>query len=30
MTRSGDWIGVLDAVAVGSRNVRLIVNQQAP
>lgn len=30
MTRSGDWMGVLDAVAVGSRNVRLIVNQQAP
>ncbi len=30
MTRSGDWIGVLDAVAVGSRNVRLIVNQQVP
>ena len=30
MTRSGDWMGVLDAVAVGSRNVRLTVNQQAP
>jgi len=30
MTRSGDWTGVLDNVAVGSRNVKLVVNQQAP
>lgn len=30
MTRSGDWLGVLDNVAVGSRNLKLVVNQQAP
>ncbi len=30
MTRSGDWMGVLDNVAVGSRHVKLVVNQQAP
>jgi cytochrome c-type biogenesis protein CcmH len=30
MTRSGDWTGVLDNVAVGSRNLKLVVNQQAP
>ena len=30
MTRAGDWIGVIDAVAVGARHVRLVVNRQAP
>lgn len=30
MTRPGDWTGVLDNVAVGSRNLKLVVNQQAP
>ncbi len=30
MTRSGDWIGVLENVSVGSRNLKLVVNQQAP
>jgi cytochrome c-type biogenesis protein CcmH len=30
MTRAGDWIGVIDSVAVGARNVRLVVNRQAP
>lgn len=30
MTRSGDWTGVLENVAVGSRNLKLVVNQQAP
>ena len=30
MTRSGDWMGVLENVAVGSRNLKLVVNQQAP
>jgi cytochrome c-type biogenesis protein CcmH len=30
MTRAGDWIGVIDAVSVGARNVRLVVNRQAP
>jgi cytochrome c-type biogenesis protein CcmH len=30
MTRSGDWTGVLENVAVGSSNLKLLVNQQAP
>ena len=30
MTRPGDWMGVLENVAVGSRNLKLLVNQQAP
>jgi cytochrome c-type biogenesis protein CcmH len=30
MTRPGDWMGVLENVAVGSRNLKLVVNQQAP
>lgn len=30
MTRSGDWTGVLENVAVGSRDLKLVVNQQAP
>ena len=30
MTRSGDWLGELKNVAVGSRNLKLVVNQQAP
>jgi cytochrome c-type biogenesis protein CcmH len=30
MTRPGDWTGVLENVAVGSRNLKLVVNQQAP
>jgi hypothetical protein len=30
MTRPGDWIGVIDAVVVGARHVRLVVNRQAP
>jgi cytochrome c-type biogenesis protein CcmH len=30
MTRAGDWIGFIDAVPVGARNVRLVVNRQAP
>ncbi len=30
MTRAGEWIGVIDAVAVGARHVRLVVNRQAP
>jgi cytochrome c-type biogenesis protein CcmH len=30
MTRSGDLTGVLENVAVGSRNLKLVVNQQAP
>jgi len=30
MTRSGDWMGVLENVAVGSRNLKVVVNQQAP
>jgi cytochrome c-type biogenesis protein CcmH len=29
-TRSGDWLGELKNVAVGSRNLKLVVNQQAP
>ena len=30
MTRPGDWMGVLENVAVGSRNLKLVVNQQVP
>jgi cytochrome c-type biogenesis protein CcmH len=30
MTHPGDWMGVLNNVAVGSRNLKLVVNQQAP
>ena len=30
MTRPGDWTGVLKNVAVGTRNLKLVVNQQAP
>ncbi len=30
MTRTGDWVGVLENVPVGSRNLKLVVNQQAP
>jgi cytochrome c-type biogenesis protein CcmH len=30
MTRPGDWMGVVENVAVGSRNLKLVVNQQAP
>ena len=29
MTRPGDWTGLLENVAVGSRNLKLVVNQQA-
>ena len=30
ITRSGDWMGVMENVAVGSRNLKLVVNQRAP
>ena len=30
MTRSGDWTGVFENVVVGSRNLKWVVNQQAP
>jgi cytochrome c-type biogenesis protein CcmH len=30
MTRPGDWMGVLENVAVGSRNLKLVANQQVP
>jgi len=29
MTRPGDWTGLLENVAVGSRNLKLVVNQEA-